>query len=178
MDDRLRNTGSVWPTANLHDTGRARCGLTVAQADAILHRMEETPEVNSQASRSQKHQKRWSLNVWAGILADCLLGPYLLPERLSEQSYLVVLNEVLTKFLDGIPLAAIHGLWFQRDGAPAHFCAHVRDWLDVACPGRWIGRQGSVLWPPRLPDLTPLDFFQGAISRNWCIETQWQHKCT
>ncbi|GFR20055.1 DUF4817 domain-containing protein, partial [Trichonephila clavata] len=38
LDDRLRNTGSVWPTANLHDTGVPRSGLTVAQADTILHR--------------------------------------------------------------------------------------------------------------------------------------------
>ncbi|GBL73687.1 hypothetical protein AVEN_230681-1 [Araneus ventricosus] len=26
-------------------------------------------------------------------------------------------------------------------------------------PGRWIGRGGPVLWPPRSPDLTSLDFF-------------------
>ncbi|GFR12802.1 DUF4817 domain-containing protein [Trichonephila clavata] len=49
LDDRLRNTGSIWPTANLHDTGIPRSGLTVAQADAILHRVEETPEVSTRA---------------------------------------------------------------------------------------------------------------------------------
>jgi hypothetical protein len=27
--------------------------------------------------------------------------------------------------------------------------------LSVAFPGRWIGRDGSVLQPPRSPDLTP-----------------------
>ncbi|GFY63115.1 uncharacterized protein TNIN_22321 [Trichonephila inaurata madagascariensis] len=37
--------GSVWPTANLHDTGRPRSGLTVAQADAVLHRVEKTPKM-------------------------------------------------------------------------------------------------------------------------------------
>jgi hypothetical protein len=25
--------------------------------------------------------------------------------------------------------------------------------------GRWIGRNGPVAWPPRPPDLNPLDFF-------------------
>ncbi|GFR30113.1 uncharacterized protein TNCT_428711 [Trichonephila clavata] len=49
LDDRLRNTGSVWPTANLHDTGIPRSGLTVAQADAILYRVEEAPEVSTRA---------------------------------------------------------------------------------------------------------------------------------
>ncbi|KYN06954.1 hypothetical protein ALC62_02077, partial [Cyphomyrmex costatus] len=24
---------------------------------------------------------------------------------------------------------------------------------------RWIGRRGAIEWPPRSPDLTPLDFF-------------------
>ncbi|GFW96696.1 uncharacterized protein TNCV_2847521 [Trichonephila clavipes] len=47
----------------------------------------------------------------------------------------------------------------QHDGAPAHVCAPVRDWLDNAHPNRWIGRQSPVLWPPLSPDLTPLDFF-------------------
>ncbi|GFY05153.1 DUF4817 domain-containing protein [Trichonephila clavipes] len=48
---------------------------------------------------------------------------------------MVFLNEVLTEFLDDIPLAAIQRLWFQHDGAPAYFCAPVRDWLDIAYPG-------------------------------------------
>ncbi|GFQ87802.1 DUF4817 domain-containing protein [Trichonephila clavata] len=47
LDERLRNTGSDWPTANLHDTGISQCGLTVSQADAILHRVEETSEVST-----------------------------------------------------------------------------------------------------------------------------------
>ncbi|GFR07867.1 DUF4817 domain-containing protein [Trichonephila clavata] len=49
LNDRLRNMGSVWPTANLHDTGIPQSGLTVAQADAILYRVEETPEVSTRA---------------------------------------------------------------------------------------------------------------------------------
>ena len=48
---------------------------------------------------------------------------------------------------------------FQQDGAPAHSSSQVRDTLDVALPGRWIGRGGPISWPPRSPDLTPLDFF-------------------
>lgn len=28
-------------------------------------------------------------------------------------------------------------------------------------PGRWIGRGGPIRWPPRPPDLTPLDFCLG-----------------
>jgi hypothetical protein len=32
--------------------------------------------------------------------------------------------------------------------------------------GRWIGRGGSITWPPRLPDLTPLDFFLWGYVKN------------
>jgi hypothetical protein len=35
----------------------------------------------------------------------------------------------------------------------------VRNHLDREMDGRWIGRGGPIAWPPRLPDLTPLDFF-------------------
>jgi len=31
--------------------------------------------------------------------------------------------------------------------------------LDAAFPNRWIGRDGPTPWPPRLPDITALDFF-------------------
>ncbi|GFW19715.1 uncharacterized protein TNCV_1606051 [Trichonephila clavipes] len=70
---------------------------------------------------------------------------------------MVFLNEVLTEFLDDIPLAAKQRLWFQHEMGLRSIS--VRNWLDIAYPGRWIGRQGPVLWSPRLPDLTPLNFF-------------------
>jgi hypothetical protein len=30
--------------------------------------------------------------------------------------------------------------------------------LNRHFPGRWIGRGGPITWPPRSPDITPLDF--------------------
>ena len=35
----------------------------------------------------------------------------------------------------------------------------VRHWLDRQFPGHVTGRPGRVQWPPRPPDLTPLDFY-------------------
>jgi hypothetical protein len=46
---------------------------------------------------------------------------------------------------------------FQQDGAPPHFHRDVTTFLDETFPGRWIGRGGPTAWPPRSPDLTPLD---------------------
>jgi len=35
----------------------------------------------------------------------------------------------------------------------------VTTFLDETFPGRWVGRGGPTAWPPRSPDLTPLDSF-------------------
>ena len=35
----------------------------------------------------------------------------------------------------------------------------VTTFLDETFPGRWVGTGGRTAWPPRSPDLTPLDFF-------------------
>ena len=48
---------------------------------------------------------------------------------------------------------------FQQDGAPPHWGSHVRRFLDATFPNRWNGRDGPTSWPPRLPDITHLDFF-------------------
>ena len=35
----------------------------------------------------------------------------------------------------------------------------VVNWLNRKFGDKWIGRGGPVLWPPRSPDLTILDFY-------------------
>ncbi|XP_022170290.1 uncharacterized protein LOC111033711 isoform X1 [Myzus persicae] len=46
-----------------------------------------------------------------------------------------------------------------KDGAPAHNAIIVRQQLNEMFGNRWMGTHGPVEWPPRSPDLTPLDFF-------------------
>ena len=50
-------------------------------------------------------------------------------------------------------------IFFQQDGAPAHYSLMARNWLNERLPNRWIGRRGPIEWAARSPDLTPLDFF-------------------
>ncbi|KMQ81391.1 transposable element tc3 transposase, partial [Lasius niger] len=50
-------------------------------------------------------------------------------------------------------------VYFQQDGAPPHWLTAVREHLNETFPNRWIGRGGPIPWPPRSPDITPLDFF-------------------
>jgi hypothetical protein len=51
------------------------------------------------------------------------------------------------------------GLIFQKDGALPHFHKAVTTFLDETFPGLCVGKGGPTAWPPRSPDLTPLDFF-------------------
>ncbi|KAJ8954148.1 hypothetical protein NQ318_005742 [Aromia moschata] len=42
---------------------------------------------------------------------------------------------------------------------PAHHAVTVRNWLNSEFNEHWIGKDGPILWPPRSPDLTILDFY-------------------
>jgi len=42
----------------------------------------------------------------------------------------------------------------------------VTTFLDATFPGRWVGRGGPTAWPPRSPDLTPLDFFACGVIKD------------
>ena len=50
-------------------------------------------------------------------------------------------------------------LFYQQDGAPPHYRRDVRAFLDENLQGHWIGRRGTFEFPPRSPDLTPLDSY-------------------
>ena len=49
--------------------------------------------------------------------------------------------------------------FFRQGGAPCHFHHNVRTYLNENMQNKWIGRRGPVEYPPRSPDLTPLEFF-------------------
>lgn len=97
--------------------------------------------------------------VWAAIWKNRIIGPFFFEEHVTKDSYLSMLREFLVPILEDLPLNERRQLWFQQDGAPPHFGVCVRNFLDAAFPGQWIGRRGAVEWPPRSPDLSPLDFF-------------------
>lgn len=114
---------------------------------------------NPHVAKTTHFQHEFSVNVWCGIIGDHLLGPYELPTRLNAESYLNFLEHVLPTLLENIPLNLRLSLWFMHDGAPAHYGQNVRNYLNNCFSGRWIGRGSDHIWPPRSPDLNPLDFF-------------------
>lgn len=114
---------------------------------------------NPMLTKANSFQHRFSVNVWAGILNDNIVGPYFIEGRLTGESYLTLLQTMVSSMLDDIPLANLRGLWFQQDGAPPHYHSAVREYLTEEFGSQWIGRGGPVAWSARSPNLPPLDFF-------------------
>lgn len=127
----------------------------------IHHWAYENPHEIHQSSS----QHRISINVWAGILGDHLLGPHVLPHRLNAVGYLNFLQNTLPDYLDDIPLDVRRQMWFMHDGAPPHAARPVQEHLNQTF-AHWIGRGGTVPWPARSPDFNPLDFFLWGYLKN------------
>ena len=48
----------------------------------------------------------------------------------------------------------------------------MREYLNESFPNRWLGRGGPVAWPPRSPDLTPLDYYLWSHMKMLVYETK------
>ncbi|GBM03913.1 hypothetical protein AVEN_185408-1 [Araneus ventricosus] len=124
-----------------------------------------SPE-NPRYALEGRHQPRWSINVWCGIFNDRFIGPVFYEGTLTGQRYLELLQDVIIDFLENLPLHQLRNVWFQHDGAPPYKISNVKQYLMEIFQSLvmvWMvpryGYGGFVKWPPRSPDLTPLDFF-------------------
>lgn len=119
---------------------------------------------NPHSAYMSHFQHRFSVNVWAGVIGNSVVGPFFL-DRLTGTTYLEFLRSDLPRLIyRQVPLAYTRDMYYQHDGAPAHFQLTVRQHLHQEYEGRCIGRGLAVPWPARSPDLTPCDFFLwGAI---------------
>lgn len=123
------------------------------------HNMHYWAVENPHWLREVEHQRRWSVNVWCGILADRIIGPYFFDDHLTGRMYTQFLVEELPLLLEDVPLQERRTMWFQHDGCPAHYARTTREVLNQQYHGRWIGRGGPIHWPARSPDLTLADIF-------------------
>jgi hypothetical protein len=85
------------------------------------------------------------------LVGDCLVGPHIWPQQLTDNHYLDFLLHDLQKLLEGAPLAVRARTWCLHDGSPTHCSRAVRDVLSSTYHDRWIGRGGPTAWPPRSP---------------------------
>ena len=126
---------------------------------------------NPHASFVNRNKRQFKINVWLGILGDDLIGPYLLPPNLNGHIFLTFLQETLPEPLEDVSIVLRLQMWFQQDGAPAHFTHDILAFLHNSFPDRWIGRRGAVEWPAHSPDLSPLDYYFWGHLKSLVYET-------
>lgn len=122
--------------------------------------------VNPHVAKETGHQYRWSVNVWAAIHGDRIIGPVFIDGNLNGDKFLELINGTLADYVNALPEAERMQTWLQLDGAPAHSSVRVRNALNAIFQDRWIGRFGPRRWPARSPDLTPLDFYLWGTVKN------------
>lgn len=109
-----------------------------------------------------------------GIVNDMIIGPYFFPMNVNvtAEIYSEFLEEILPNLLEDVPLHILPNIIFQQDGHPAHTSALARVVLNRRFTNRWIGIHSNLHeWPPRSPDLTPMDFFAWGFIRDQVYKT-------
>ncbi|KAJ8896682.1 hypothetical protein PR048_002027 [Dryococelus australis] len=94
-------------------------------------------DVNPHTPFVHGDQLRFSVNVWVSLIHSMLVGPYLLPNRLTSNVYAAFLPRRRPS-----PQIAMYAR------SPE---SHIPRTMDKP----W----GPVPWPPRSPDMIPLDYF-------------------
>lgn len=114
--------------------------------DGILnmHNMHYWSDENPHQTVIRNHQYGFSINVWAGIIDNFLIGPFRMPNRLTGELYRNFLRDELNILLEDVPLNIIRRMHYMHDGAPAHFSRTAREFLNRRFGNRWIGRGGPI----------------------------------
>ncbi|GFV37595.1 uncharacterized protein TNCV_4982171 [Trichonephila clavipes] len=107
------------------------------------------------------------VTVWCGFSASFILGPYFFEElvargpvtcHITGQRYASLLRNKIIPDLQ--TRQCLSRIMFMQDGAPPHITRCVKGvlkhYFKEECV---ISRQFIHLWPPRLPDLNPCDFW-------------------
>ena len=94
------------------------------------------------------------IHVWCGLSSMGLVGPFFFDAPITGEVYLEML---LTSILPGVRAlyGAAEDIFYLQDGAPPHYHLGIRAFLD----DNLQGRRGPIEFPPRSPDLTPMDFY-------------------
>lgn len=116
--------------------------------------------------------ERFSVNVWAGIIGNSIIGPFILPDIVTESEYLNFLQNDLPPLLEEIPIKNRVKMWYQHEGAASYFTKNTRDYLTNEYEDRWIARGASIAWPPRSSDLNPVEFFLWGFLKQVIYETE------
>ncbi len=102
--------------------------------------------------------------VWIGLCGDnTIFGPLFFDNNLKWLVYVDMINNDIVPELHQrygtLRNGAIPRKWWVHDGAPTHHRILVLDRLQQLFPNHVCGLRHNQVYPPRSPDLTPLDFY-------------------
>ena len=102
----------------------------------------------------QRPMQTCHLQVWCGLTAEHVFGPYVFEGSVTADAYQANLRDHLLPDLRRKRLIRV--VVFQQHGAPAHATMEM---LRKAFNDQIISRHCEVRWPARSPNLTLPDFF-------------------
>lgn len=94
------------------------------------HNMHYWSAENPRWIRQVERQYPWSVNVWAGIIGEHIIGLFYFDATLNGERYHRFLRDDLPLLLDELDLRLRLNMWYQHNGCPAHFSHIARQQLD------------------------------------------------
>ena len=95
----------------------------------------------------------------------CIIGPFFFRNNLNGDGYLHMINAAIVPVINWMARyrrrrnVEFQCAWWAQDSAPPHRRRIVTERLTELFGNRVIALNRPVEWPPRSPELTPLDFF-------------------
>lgn len=169
---------NVIPLTDAHKNARVEfCEWFLAQPDGFHDLVYFSDEkVFEEKTRPNRQTERYWCNVdpeiedenriqggrkimcWAGLIdGKVVLHWFDEGERENQHIYLNMLQTVAWPAVSNV--ATRRGYWWQQDGATCHTTALVLDWLRDKFGDRIISNKSERRWPPKSPDLSPLDYW-------------------
>jgi hypothetical protein len=110
------------------------------------------------------------ITVRCGLMCNRVIGPFFPAETAIATCYSDILENFAVPQVEDLQSTVA----CQQAGTPPHWAPVVRRFLDEKFPGRWIGRDGQTIWPPRSTDITPFDLFSlGLCKRQGVLDSHW-----
>lgn len=97
--------------------------------------------------KRENYRSKWK-NVWAVILWNKIVGPFLINGKLTSKEYIDLLDSQVIPKIENIVGIEFDKVWFQQDGAQCNFSLLEHNLLNIIFPRHSVGRRGATEWLP------------------------------